>query len=168
MSKLCSKCGTVAADDVVFCANCGERFPMPNEYQPSDNYQQTNNTYSANYQHSTPFYDHTAEFDPKDVSENKVIAMLLYLMGFIGIIMALLMGNTSPYVAFHLRQALKFIVAETLLGICIILLCWTFIVPIAGLILYLAFGIIKIICFFQICSGKAVEPAIIRSLGCLR
>lgn len=163
MSKLCSRCGTVAEDDVVFCANCGSRFSEDNA-----NAQPNYNSYTANYQQAVPSYDHTAEFDPKDISENKVITILLYLMGFIGVIIALLMGNSSPYVAFHLRQVLKFMVAETLLSICILLLFWTFIVPIAGIILYIAFGIIKIICFFQICNGKAVEPAIIRSLGFLK
>ncbi len=152
MSKICSKCGTVADDNVVFCANCGEMFSTTN----------------TNYQQFTPSYDHTAEFDPKDISDNKVIAMMLYLMSFFGIFVALLMGSTSPYVSFHLRQALKFVVAETLLSICILLLCWTIIVPIAGLILYIAFGIIKIVCFFQICKGKAIEPAIIRDLNFLK
>ena len=28
--------------------------------------------------------------------------------------------------------------------------------------------VLKVICFFQICSGKAKEPAIIRSLGFLK
>jgi len=113
-------------------------------------------------------YDHTAEFDPKDVSENKVIAMLLYLLGAVGIVIALLAANSSKYVSFHLRQALKFLVAETLLSLATILLAFTFIVPIAAGVMITVLSVIKIICFFQICKGKAKEPAIIRSLSFLK
>ena len=62
-------------------------------------------------------WDHTNEFDPKDVSENKAVAMLVYLLGFVGIIIALLAGTTSPYASFHVRQGLKFVVLDTLIGI---------------------------------------------------
>ena len=113
-------------------------------------------------------FDHTAEFDPKDISDNKVIAMLVYLLGIIGIFMALIGSNTSPYAGFHVRQALKFVVCESILAICTMLLFWTIIVPIAAAIAYIVLAVVKIICFFQICSGKAKEPAIIRSLGFLK
>ena len=79
-----------------------------------------------------PAFDHTAEFDPKDISDNKVFAMLGYLLGIFGIIISLLASRTSEYTMFHVRQALKFM---------------------AGVL-----GVIKIICFFQICQGKAKEP----------
>lgn len=113
-------------------------------------------------------YDHTAEFNPKDISDNKVICMLVYLLGTIGIIIAQLSSTSSPYVAFHVRQALKFLVADILVGICAVFLCWTIIVPIAAGIMFIVLFVIKIISFFQICSGKAKEPAIIRSLKFLK
>lgn len=113
-------------------------------------------------------YDHTSEFDPRDISENKVIAMLVYLWGVLGIIVALLCSNHSPYAAFHVRQALKFTVINALLLICVMLLFWTVIVPIAYAVISVILFVIKIICFFQICQGKAVEPYIIRSFGFLR
>lgn len=110
-------------------------------------------------------YDHTAEFDPKDISDNKVFAMLCYLIDFIGIIVALLATHSSKYTMFHVRQALKITVVS-------ILSVFVLIIPFLG---WIAFPIlqgiiwvIKIISFFQICSGKAKEPAIIRSFGFLR
>lgn len=110
-------------------------------------------------------YDHTAEFDPKDILDNKVFAMLCYLMDFIGIIVALLATHSSKYTMFHVRQALKITVVS-------ILSVFVLIIPFLG---WIAFPIlqgiiwvIKIISFFQICSGKAKEPAIIRSFGFLR
>lgn len=154
--KICPKCNAQCDDGAAFCTVCGQSFASAQQTPPP--------SYAPAYDP----YDHTAEFDPKDVSANKVIAMLTYLMGAIGIIIALLVGNASPYTAFHVRQALKFTVAEILLGIVTVLLCWTFIVPIAAGILYIVLFVLKIICFFQICGGKAKEPAIIRDLKFLR
>jgi len=114
-------------------------------------------------------YDHTSEFDPKDISDNKVIAMLVYLMGIVGVILAALIGaNTSPYVAFHIRQSLKFMVVEILLVLCCAILFWTIIVPVVAGIFEVVLSVVKIICFVQICQGQAKEPAIIRSFGFLK
>ena len=163
--KICPVCNNSIPDDAEFCANCGTKVAaQPNTYTvpPQQNYAPN---YAQNY---APAYDHTAEFDAKDVSDNKVIAMLVYLLGAVGIIIALLVGNDSPYAAFHVRQALKITVVNTLLTIITTLLCWTVIVPFAASLLILALTVIKFICFFQVCNGKAEEPAIIRSLNFLK
>lgn len=154
--KICPKCGAQLDDSAAFCPSCGMQFASPNA------------TYAAPYAAPVMPYDHTAEFDAKDVSDNKVIAMLVYLLGVVGIIIALLLGDSSPYAAFHLRQALKFVVIETLSTLASILLCWTIIVPLAASIFMIVLWVVKIICFFQICGGKALEPAIIRSFGFLK
>ena len=156
--KYCPKCGAQMEDNAVFCPNCG------NNAQPNGSPNQAP-VYAA--PEPDPF-DHTEEFDAKDISENKVLCMLVYLMGAIGIIYALLAGKDSKYVAFHVRQALKFEVVTILLGIIMALLCLTIIVPIVGGVCLVIVLVLKVICFFQICSGKAKEPAIIRSLGFLK
>lgn len=179
--KICPNCKNQLPDDAFFCTACGTRFvpnpeqaptggptpnpnvppqfggPMPNQMPP---YMQAPPVYDP--------YDHTSEFDPKDISDNKVISMLVYLLGWIGVIIALLACNNSPYTAFHVRQSLKFTVVEILVAIISLVLCWTFIVPIAAGIFAIVLFVIKIICFFQICNGKAKEPAIIRSLNFLK
>lgn len=94
--------------------------------------------------------------------------MLMYLIGWIGTIIALLASKESRYVAFHLRQALKIEVVGILLVLISAVLFWTFIIPIAGGVCMIILLVLRIISFFQICSGKAKEPAIIRSLGFLR
>lgn len=152
--KNCPNCHAVLDDNAVFCPSCGIQLGAPQ--QPY-----------ATVPVYDPF-DHTAEYDPKDISDNKVFAMLAYLLGTIGIIIALLASSASPYVKFHVRQALKFVVVEILVTICIVLLFWTVIVPIVGGIFLAVLGVIQIICFFQVCSGKAKEPAIIRSLKFLK
>ena len=94
--------------------------------------------------------------------------MLVYLLGTMGIIIALLAARDSNYIAFHVRQAMKITVTTILTIIVTAILCWTIIVPIAAGIFLTVIYVIKIICFFQICSGKAKEPAIIRSIGFLK
>lgn len=167
--KTCSNCKNQAADDAIFCPICGATLAAANAQQnPGANQTQYQAPPKPGYAPAYDPYDHTAEFDPKDISDNKVISMLVYLMGAIGIIIALLAGNTSKYAAFHVRQALKFTVIEILASICTALLAWTFIVPIAYAIFLVVLLVVKFICFFQICAGKAKEPAIIRSFGFLR
>ena len=135
-------------------------------YGQSQNYGQQGG-YQPNY---TPYdpYDHTSEFTAKDISDNKVIAMLVYLMGTIGIIVALLASKDSPYLSFHVRQALKFTVLEVLTGIITPLLFWTFIVPIAAGIFGIVLYVCKIIAFFSICKGNAKEPYVVRSFNFLK
>ena len=93
--------------------------------------------------------------------------MLLYLLSVVGILIALLSQN-SPYVSFHVRQALKFLVVETLVGLVTAILCWTVIVPIAAGIFYAVLWVVKIMCFVSICKGEAKEPVIIRSFTFLK
>lgn len=160
--KNCPICNAELEDNAVFCSACGAQLNA-NPQQP--NYQAQP---QMNYAPAYDPYDHTAEFDAKDISDNKVISMLVYLMGVVGIIIALLASHSSPYAAFHVRQALKFTVVEILASLCAAVLCWTCIVPIAYAALIVTLLVVKIICFFQVCSGKAKEPAIIRSLKFLR
>ncbi len=151
--KFCPNCNTELDDGAVFCSNCGAHVAPDAE--------------GASAKAQTPKtdnFDHTAEFDPNDISENKVVAMLVYLCGFFGIIIALIAGNSSPYALFHAKQAMKLVVTGGLAGIVTVLLCWTVIVPVAYVVFTVCLFVIKIVCFFQICKGKAIEPAIVRNL----
>lgn len=89
--KTCPNCNVQLDDAATFCANCGARISESAQAQP----QYTQNT--AVPPQGDP-YDHTAEFDPQDISDNKVFAMLGYLLGTVGIIIALF---GKPQVAFH-------------------------------------------------------------------
>ena len=120
------------------------------------------------YRLDAPDYDHTDEFDAEDISRNKVTAMAAYLLGPLGVIIALLAGKDSPYADFHMRQGLKFVVVEALISFIALLLCWTIVVPAAAVGVAIILEIVKIVTFVSVCKGRAVEPAIIRSLGFLR
>lgn len=148
----CKNCGAQIPDDAAFCGNCGASTNGAQSYAPT---------------YVDPS-DHTSEFDPTDISENKVVAMAAYMMGVVGIILALLAAPNSKYAAFHSRQALKFEIVNSLLLIIAAVLCWTVIVPIAVGVCFVILLVVRIICFFRVCSGKAKDAPIIGSLGFLK
>nr|WP_027870966.1 zinc ribbon domain-containing protein [[Eubacterium] cellulosolvens] len=142
-------------------------------------------------------YDHTADFKPEDISDNKVMAMILYLCGTFGLILALLYKR-SAYVTFHVRQILKLLLFKILTGIfagiigffislfsvgeiinslsygtlgaaSFVLGSAAFTVPlfITGIV-SMVILVIKIICFFHVCNGKAIEAPIVRSIRFMR
>ena len=124
--------------------------------------------YTYTYREEIPEWDHTDEFEEEDIADNKVAAMAAYLLGPLGVIIALLVGQNSPYAMFHMRQGLKFLIIDSLLTIIGLILCWTLIVPAACGIVEVILLIVRIVSFVSVCKGRAVEPAIIRSLGFLR
>ncbi len=172
--KFCSKCGTQCEDFAAACPSCGNAFATApasvpvSAPAPAPAPAAAPMPAPAPMPVAAPAYDpkdHTAEFDAKDISDNKVVAMLPYLLGAIGLIIAILLAGTSKYVQFHVRTALKFTVVESLL-------IFLNIIPLLGT---LAFAVCTVIClvlriiaFFQICGGKAKDPAIISGLGFLK
>jgi len=180
----CTKCGAQVPDGTAFCTSCGASIaaaapaaaaPQPEaQPQPAPQYQQPQPQYQQpQYQQAPPPQyqavadpkDHTAEYDPKDISENKVFAMCCYLLSVLGVIIALLASNESRFARFHVRQALKIQVCEVLSAF----LC---IIPILG---WIAFGIIElilfvvtIISFFNAAGGKAKDAPIVGNLGFLK
>ena len=149
--KICPRCNAQLPDEAEFCTNCGAQFAPNPQVAPV-------------YGTVDP-YDHTAEFDPKDISENKVLAMLVYLMGILGVIVAALMSNQSKYVAFHVRNSMKFMVCMILLAVCCIIPILGWIVCGVGAIIIF---VLEIIAFIQVCKGQAKDPAIIRELKFLK
>lgn len=148
--KYCPNCRLSYDDSANVCGHCGN----PLTYIPPQTF--------SGYDHT----DHTAEFSPEDISQNKVVAMLPYLFSWLGIIIALIASGASPYTAFHVKQALKIQIVATLVSI-----VGAFI-PIIGWIAigvyYLVSLVINIVCFFRVCKGEAKEPPIIKNLRFLK
>ena len=166
--RICPNCGNSCPDGAAFCNACGASLSGA-AAQAQNQQPQQNAAYTPPQQ--TVYVDptdHTSEFDASDISKNKILAMAAYLLGWVGVIIALLGGHDSPYAAFHAKEALKISLLNTLIGICTAFLFWTIIVPIAGGICIAILFVVKIICFFSVCSGKAKEAPIIKSLAFLK
>ncbi len=166
--KTCPNCHSEIPDEAVFCPVCGtavETIPAPLP-RPDAAYSSTG-SYAPPAPVDDP-YDHTKDFEQADISENKLLCMLVYLLDFIGIIIALLGAKDSPFVRFHIRQSMKYTVLEILLTVIVVLLCWTVVVPILGAAALIVLVIIKLVSFCNVCCGKAVEPHLIRGIGFLK
>ncbi len=139
--KVCPQCQLSYDDSAQNCGKCGGPLVTIQNQQP--------------YNESD---DHTAEFDVADISENKVLAMVPYLLGWLGVLITLLVADSSPYVGFHVRQAMKILVVTTLSRFLLI-------IPILGWVVapiwYIISIVLRLICFFRVCKGKAMEPPLV-------
>lgn len=141
--KYCQNCGAEVEDGATTCPTC--------------------NT-PVNGASSKAAYDHTAEFDAEDIASNKIFAVLGYILGFVGMAIALLGAKESPYVMFHVKQALKIEVSAIIALVLSSVLCMTCIVPVAGVIFILILSVLEIIAAVQVFMGLAKEPWLVRSL----
>ena len=153
--KLCPKCNTQLEDSAAFCPNCGTQF-IPNATVTQQPYIPVDSA------------DHTAEYDPADISQNKLFAAICYILSMVGIIIALLAAKDSPFVQFHVRQSLKLAICEILLGLIAIVGAITIIAPILAWIALIVLVVVEIICFFRALKGRAVEAPIVKGLNFLK
>ena len=142
----CSKCGSELPAGSATCPSCGAIIGGEATVPAVD------------------IYDHTADYDAKDISENKVYALCAYAFDVLGIIICLLAAKDSPYAQFHAREATKITVATVIVAVLTSVLCWTCIVPVAGIVVLCILCVVKVIAFVQVCQGKAKEPWLVRSL----
>ena len=155
--KVCPNCQNPnVADEAAVCPNCGAAFAVP---QVNTQIPQQTPT-----QPVVDRFDHTAEFDAKDIADNKLYAMLIYALGLVGVIIALLKKDDSAYLAFHLKQGLKLLVVTSVISVVTAVLCWTFIVPIVGSIALIGVFVLQVMLFIDVCNNKAKEPYIIRNI----
>ena len=90
--KICPTCNAQLPDDATFCSACGTAIaaaaPAPEQAAAPEQTaapEQAAPVYTQPAPQYAPApvvnpYDHTAEFDADDISENKCYAMLIYLM----------------------------------------------------------------------------------------
>jgi uncharacterized membrane protein len=147
---------------MAFCSNCGKEVPEGASVCPS-----CGAALGGDVAKTVDAWDHTAEFDAQDISDNKVYALSAYLFSFLGVLLANVLAKESPFALFHAREALKIDVVVLVVYLLSAVFCWTCIVPIAGVILMVMLFVVKIIAFVQVCKGQAKEPWLIRSIGAL-
>lgn len=162
--KTCPNCHSQVDDHAAYCPVCGNILDiLPSPAQAASKAP----TYVSPEPEEHP-YDHTDEFTPQDIADHKLLCMLVYLLDFVGMILALMAAKESEYTAFHMKQSMKMTILESLLLITAFLLSWTVIVPVLATICFAILLILKLIAVYQVSAGKSVEPAIIRSMKFLK
>ena len=192
--KICANCGTQVPDDAVFCNNCGsaltESAPSqagaeasqqaptpapapgpavpPQGFQPQQGYQpQPGMQPQPGYQQYQKYdpSDHTAEFDAKDIADNKLFAALPYFFSCLVGILAGIYVKDSEFIKFHTKVNIQYDIASILaLLVCVI----PFIGWIVGIVLELVILVCKIISIVNVLQGKAKDAPIVGSIGFLK
>lgn len=139
--------------------------PQQNQQNPQGFQQQPYG--QAQYQ-PYPKYDpndHTAEFDPRDIADNKLFAVVPYLLGILSGLIVGIYVKESPYVKFHIKNALRLEIAMllSLLFAIIPIIGWL----VAG-VLFVVLVVINIIAIVWALQGKAKELPIISGIGFLK
>ena len=109
--------------------------------------------------------DHTSEFDPKDIEDNKLFAILPYFFSCIAGIIVGIYVKDSEYVKFHIKNSIRLDLSALILLLIAIIPFVGWIVAIVGAIVLVVIDIICIVWAFQ---GKAKEIPIISSIGFLK
>ena len=164
----CPNCRNSIPEESTFCPVCGTAIHIDRGYT---GYRQTKTSDIPVCPSIVPkpaSYDHSKEFESDDIAETRLICMLVYLLDFFGIIIALLAAKDSAYTQFHTRQSMKYTVLELLLVFASAMLCWTVIIPAVCAIALCVLLVLKFVSFTEVCSGKAMEPPLIRDLKFLK
>lgn len=114
--------------------------------------------------------DTTSQFDPNDIQQNKVMAVLAYLSWLV--LVPIFGAKNSPFARFHANQGLALAIAE--------IICWVVLgilvkLPLIGWIFGLVEGIFSLVCLvFAIigivnaANGRAKELPIVGKFRVLK
>ncbi len=153
----CGNCGTKVDEGVKFCPGCGNAMATPAAEQ------QTQTQSPAVEKQATAQTQAPAAFEAKDIENNKIMAVLAYILFLI----PLLAAKESPYAKFHTNQGLILFIAGiavSIVGSIIPLLGWFLILPVGGLIV----GILGIMGIINALTGKAKELPVIGQFKLLK
>ncbi len=138
----CKKCGAELPKNATKCPKCGASAVAQ---QANDLVSDVLNT-----------ADYTAQFDQKDIADNKVMAVLAYLSWLI--LIPIFLAKESKFARFHVNQAIILVIASFVIGI--LAGVFTAIVPILGILfglISLGFLVLMILGIINAAQGKAKE-----------
>ncbi len=152
----CKQCGTQVEDNIKYCTNCGAPIEAPVEQASAPAVD-----LSAKLTELNNTADTTAEYDAQDIEQNKVMALLAYIIFLI----PLLAAKESKFARFHTNQGLVLFIGAILSSvITVIPIIGWIIAPIAGLLITV-FAILGIV---NALGGKAKELPIIGKFKILK
>lgn len=164
----CSKCGTQVSDEAKFCPSCGSALGAQN----ASNAQY--NSFNAKLRALSDTADTTAEFDPADIQQNKVMGILAYLSWLV--LIPILAAPKSRFARYHANQGLVLFILEIawwivrrILSAILYAISWRlgFISTILGLV-NIAFLVLAILGIVNVANGRAKELPVIGKIRILQ
>ena len=114
--------------------------------------------------------DTTSQFDPNDIQQNKVMAVLAYLSWLV--LVPIFGAKNSPFARFHANQGLALAIADI---VCALILRILAKLPLVGWVFSIAGGLLGLVCLaFAIigivnaASGRAKELPIVGKFRVLK
>ena len=182
--KFCGKCGQQIEENIKFCPACGapmedaapeavpaqEPAPIAQEPAPVQN----QNDFSQKLSELNNTADTTAEFDAKDITSNKAMAILAYFGPLV--LIPIFAAKQSKFARYHANQGLALLIASIIYGIAysilssiILAISWRlhFIVSIIGLV-SIVITVLAIIGIINAATGKAKELPLIGKFKILK
>lgn len=169
--KYCTKCGSSLNDDAKFCNNCGT---ASNVASNTTNGQSQADDFVSKIADLNNTADTTAEYDPKDIEDNKIFALFSYLS--LLILIPILAAPKSRYARFHANQGLILIIIEvtwaiiqTIVTTVLFSISWrlAFIASILSIVNVL-FVVLLILGIINAVTGKAKELPVIGKFRILK
>lgn len=160
---VCNRCGAQIPDNSSVCPSCGAA--------QENNQNQAYVNQQPNYANYVNGADYTGQFDPNDIQQNKVMAILAYL-GFLFIV-PLLAAPNSPFARFHANQGLVLFLFDLASGIVMFIVNLAlFFVPFVGAIISSLLGLVAlafmILGIVNASSGSAKELPLIGKIKIIK
>lgn len=156
----CEKCGAKIEDGEQLCPSCGAPVQAEQQEQQAEG-ASGNNDISSKLASLNDTADMTDEFDKDDIENNKIMAVLAYILFLI----PLLAAKESPFAKFHTNQGLVLFIAGLISSA-------IFIIPIIGWIitpiLSIVVMVLAVIGIINALNGKAKELPVIGKLKILK
>lgn len=114
----CKDCGTELTQEAEFCPQCGAQVSgaqTPPPAQEGFSAQQATDKVTEAFNKFNNTADSTAEYDPADIQQNKVMAILSYF-GLLALI-PLFAAQNSKFARFHAKQGINLLLLGIVYGI---------------------------------------------------
>lgn len=157
----CTRCGSNLQEGSMVCPNCGA--PVNQAQNQSFDFNQV-----------TDMPDHTNEFDPADIQQNKILAVL----GYIGILflVPLLAAPNSRFAKFHANQGLVLfllemvwnIVTQIIVAVLGVFIKNTFFISAIFGLLSIALLVLACLGIYNAATGKAKELPVIGKIKIIK
>lgn len=173
----CGKCGTKVEEGIKFCPGCGNEIVAEAAAEEKVNAENktANNDFSEKIASLNNTADTTADFDAKDIEQNKIMGVLAYLSWLV--LIPIFAAPKSKFARYHANQGLVLAISEiaywiatAIINAILYAISWRLgsIVSTLLSIINIGFLIITVIGIINAANGKAKELPIVGKFKILK